>query len=216
MESQEKVIETIKKLLALADDKRNCSKAEAEAAALKAQELMAKYDIELSDTEKEECTRITISRDLVDNNRNWRFSLSSVVAENFRCKCFWTGNHYVSFFGKRVDVTAAKEVYLFLIKIGDRLAKEEVRSISNKYGITESVYDTFCVGFISGLKIRFAEQCRALAIVMDKKVLNAYEDYSKDFGTFNKPTKHNNNLGEVYQDGVKAGKEALSGRELNA
>ena len=49
MESREKILEKIEKLLALAGN--NPSEKEAISAALKAQELMAKYNIELADLE---------------------------------------------------------------------------------------------------------------------------------------------------------------------
>ena len=48
-----KIVEKIKGLLALGDKSRNTEEAEAEAALLKAQELMAKYNISVEMTEDE-------------------------------------------------------------------------------------------------------------------------------------------------------------------
>lgn len=219
MEVPENIIDKIKKLLALAEDKRNCSEAEVESAALKAQELIAKYNVSIAsfNSDEEEKEEITYSQLLVESHRKWRFALSTVVSENFRCECFWTGNSYVSFFGHKTDAAAAKEVYKFLFNMGNKLGKREVRRMSDERGITEDVYNTFVAGFIIGLRQKFNEQCIALAIIESEEVKEEYKKFSKDFKKgSDKSFNYRKGLNNTLQNGINAGRSAMSKREISA
>ena len=83
-ESQNKVIDKIEKLLALAgSDNEN----EAKSAMMKARELMAKYEIkreQLKDGEQEE--RPVVNFSSVPFRDEWIHMVSGVIAENFRCR----------------------------------------------------------------------------------------------------------------------------------
>lgn len=91
MESREKILEKIEKLLALAGN--NPSENEAISAALKAQELMAKYNIELADLEGKSLKQNIVEETYMPKAnchyvRKWRYTLSQIIAKNF---CFEIG-----------------------------------------------------------------------------------------------------------------------------
>ena len=82
-----KIIEKISNLLDLAGN--NPNENEALAAALKAQELMAKYHVELAEVtrrgEKEEIVTERCHADEVNGMSKWKRTLAHIIAENFCC-----------------------------------------------------------------------------------------------------------------------------------
>ena len=82
------VIEKIKKLFAVAHNK-GASDAEAQAAMLKAQRLMTKYNIIIEHSDDEEIVYERVSC-ATPGNKKFRVVLAQVVASNFRCQ------HYLS------------------------------------------------------------------------------------------------------------------------
>ena len=87
----EKIIDRIKKLLATASDK-GATENEAMIAALKAQELMAKYNIELSEVQLEEDKDEIVKLPTETGTGNkWKFVLAHTVADNFCCRHFFIG-----------------------------------------------------------------------------------------------------------------------------
>lgn len=209
------VIDTIKKLLSLADKSRNTNVHETEAAALKAQELMAKHNIDIREAEEggeEEIPDYKLEE--CDSSRKWKHILSSIVAKNFRCRCFWRNNTFVAFYGFKADVEASHEVYKFLFKMGNRLAKKECREARNENGYADRVYNTFISGFLRGLSSKFDEQCVALAIVTPPEVEKAYEEFSKNFKRSSHTITADRRQADVYQRGFEAGKSALGARGI--
>lgn len=194
MQDREKLIERIKKLLAVTEQ-RGATEQEAIQAALMAQKLMAEYDVndyELgSDSEP-------IEEAKTKRGRAWESILAQVVAENFRCKCF-TRMDYLSetarkrtahmvFYGYRHDAEAARIVYERLASVGHKQALKHARKreeelmrqgdwdVRRKY-----LYDDFVTAYIEGVKSVLEKQSQALMIVCPPKVNEAYAERSKDF-----------------------------------
>lgn len=109
MADYEKLIEKITNLLDLAGN--NPSENEALAAALKAQELMAKYHIELADLghrQDEIVEEPCIAKS--SGVSKWKMTLACILAENFCCKTFLSAGRVV-FYGYQQDARIAKEVF---------------------------------------------------------------------------------------------------------
>ena len=226
MQDREKLIERIKKLLAVTE-KRGATEQEAIQAALMAQKLMAEYDVneyELGgDSEP-------IDESKTKRGRTWEAILAQVVAENFRCKCF-TQMDYMSerakkrtahmvFYGYRHDAEAARIVYERLASVGHKQAlrhakkREEELMRQGDWGVKRKyLYNDFVTAYIEGVKSVLEKQSQALMIVCPPKVNEAFAERSKDF------TKGRAIRLEQYGDsksreaGRQAGRDAvMSGR----
>lgn len=214
----EKIIEKIKKCLALAAN--NPSEEEAKAAALQAQKLLAKYNIAMADIDtgsddKEEITEESVFfSDLSNSKRGWKYQLAAIVAKNFRCRHFFYGKSAVAFYGYSTDVLAACEVFKFLFKTGDRLADREAHRAFRSTGVTKGVYNSFVKGYLAGLQDALNKQCVALMIVTPEEVKSAYQERSKDFGTMNAGMRSTSLNSDAYKKGFEAGKDAMAQRSI--
>lgn len=208
------VIEKIQKLLALAGN--NPSEAEAGAAALKAQELMAKHGVKLADLQEMEATveEIKVESYNTGAGRAWKYDLARVISKNFRCKWFMHGRRWVAFYGHETDAAAAKEVFQFLFKQGHRLADREVHRAFAKTGFTAGVYNSFCEGFVRGVQDKLDAQCVALMIVMTEDVKKGYEEYSTKFKQAPLQMKATGFDADAYNNGRTEGRNAMGRREL--
>lgn len=108
------VIERIKKLLALAEDE-GATEAEATAAALMAQRLIAQNDVEQWELHAAAEEPIEACYTAPARSR-WRWRLADVVAPAFRCRysgarerCGWQKENIqrIEFYGYRTDAKAA-------------------------------------------------------------------------------------------------------------
>ena len=175
---RKKLIDKIKKLLALAGNNNN--EAECVAAALKAQKLIADNNIE--DFELNEKTPENIEELLSDPycGKRWREILAAIVAENFRCKSYilyssknsWKNGKMFQqvFVGYTSDASAALLVYNKLVEVGEVNAKLASQKAKKLYGTSQGVKNTFLLGFCYGVKLELEKQAQALMIVIPKAV----------------------------------------------
>ena len=113
----EKILNKIKNLLDLANN--NPNENEAIAAALKAQELMAKYNIELDQLDSKEKTREIVKEVYYQSGkhemRKWKIGLAVIIAQNFRCKTYFvSSSNDVVFYGYKEDAKIALQVFTYL------------------------------------------------------------------------------------------------------
>lgn len=169
MQNSERIIEKIKKVLELS--RNNPSENEAQAAALKAQELMAQYHISLAEVEDvQDVENIVEESIMVGNGCKWKYRLANVVARNFRCRTFYYGTRIVVFYGYETDAKIAAQTFEYLFKIGHSKGLKE-RAEYKKAGLwTDGIYNNFCAGFIKGVSSALDKQCTALMIVVPKEV----------------------------------------------
>lgn len=85
----EKIIQTIKKVLDLS--RNNPSEEEAKTAALKAQQLLAKYNIKESDLVDGNTSENIVEKYSDVGLAKWKYGLACIVARNFRCEMFMLG-----------------------------------------------------------------------------------------------------------------------------
>ena len=219
------IIDRIKKLLALA--KGNTNAAEATAAALKAQKLIADHDVskaDLYEDEPDEITEVTNHNDI--NGQPWAKYLASAIADNFRCCLFYrastvrsyygrdrkTGEHIV-FIGYETDAEAAKVTYDRLYEIGKRLADKECRKARMENGTARGVRNSFLLGYVKGIRTELEKQSTALVLVRPKAVDDYTEERTANFG-FDRSRVRSAYAGNAYDNGQRAGRDSVRSARL--
>lgn len=212
-EKREKLVEKIKKMMALAEN--NPSEEEALAAALQAHKLMAKYNIhedEVSLEEiKDEIVSIYTQQKHGCHLKAWRKQLGYVVAKAFRCKSYVHGQDVV-FRGYKDDAQLALEVYLMLYTVGNKLGRKIRHEELKKSGTAKGLYNSFTTGFLFGVQDAFNEQCTALMIVTPKEVEEDWTSFSSGFKT----SRSNLSVSDksMYNKGYQEGKQAVKSRAI--
>lgn len=213
-EKREKMIEKIKKMLALAEN--NPSEEESLAAALQAHKLMVKYNIHEDDVSLEEVKDDIVSifseQKHNSNLHNWRKQLGLVVANAFRCKCYINGKDIV-FRGYKEDAQLALEVYLMLYNVGDALGSKAYGKQLEETGSGKGAYNSVALGFLHGVKAAFEEQCTALMVVTPKEVEEDWSSFSANFKQSRSASVYSVN-GDLYKQGFEEGKKAVKGRSI--
>lgn len=181
-EKREKLVEKIKKMMELAN--HNNSEEESISAALQAQRLMVKYNIhedEVSLEEiKEELGSIEADQKVSTQLKNWRFQLALIVAKNFRCKTYRKASQVV-FRGYKTDIQLALQTYLLLYNVGHRNGAAAYAVARQLHGSGKGIYNSYALGFLSGVRSAFDEQCTALMVVTPPEVEEEFKEFSKGF-----------------------------------
>lgn len=182
--SEEKILDRIKKLLALSGSP---NENEAQAALLKAQELMVKYNIEKNELEDPEIAKNkkVVEEILRKSSRRvpwYEGVLARVIGENFKTVVFfrpyWNHEKQCKYkvlisMGLEEDVLITKELYSFTLNQIKRLVKKYTEGMNTKE--RAGFKNTFIHGFISGLEKGFKEQIEqnnwGLVLVKDALVV---------------------------------------------
>ena len=224
--ADKKIIDRIKKLLALA--KGNANAAEATAAALKAQKLIAEYDVskaELHDNEPENLVEVTSESNTHGNP--WGVKLARAIADNFRCQIYlntttagydaWTKRSSTSrnivFMGYDTDAEAARVTFDRLYEIGGKLANAACRAERKRYGTAAGVRNSFLMGFVKGIQDELEKQCVALMIVRPKAVDDFANEVTSGFRTVHTRVRSTNDR-SAYNDGRAAGRDSVRSARL--
>lgn len=221
-----KIVERIRKLLALADDK-GATEAEAVAAVMMAQCLMAENDVadwELHSMDEQPIA--TAESEPV--RRRWRWTLADAISSNFRCRYYqnrkrcaptgWKTEYRMIFYGYESDAKAAALAFDYLYKIGDRLGCRQAGKAYREHGYSDGAYNGFVLGFVAGVRSELEKQSQALLIVVPPKVNESYEAFSVDFGkakTDVSVARTSFSLG-AYESGLKEGRDAVRSRRMDA
>lgn len=217
---KEKILSKVNKILAKTQN--NPSAKECETAFLLAQELLIKNGLTMQDAES---TR-TKKRDIVEcaleiNNRNrwWRGGLSTIIAENFKCKNYI--QHIIKdnkkikvikFMGFAEDVEIAISVYNHIIdniEYMSNMLYHKMR-IKAKNQFPKRAFtpykNSYIHGYLGGLDKKYREQIEqnewGLVVLVDKTI----ED---KFDGMNLKTKRSkikkDNTGEAFKKGFTDG-----------
>jgi hypothetical protein len=215
MTKLDNIMDKIKKLLALSG---NNPSEEATSAALKAQELMAKYNITLTEEEKE-IQEIAQESFRTGVDKSWKHGLASVVSDNFRVMCFWTNNRTVTFYGYKQDVEIAVRVYEYLFKVAEKGARVECRKAYKLRGTETGVYFSYTRGFTAGVKEALEVQCTALMIVTPQEVKDSFSTYTEERGmkTMGKYRNgaENGTSRQAFESGKNDGRTAANSRQID-
>ena len=209
----EKIIIKIKNLLDLSNNNPNQN--EAFAAALKAQELMAKYKIRVENLEDnpEKITRQFFDGSEVSGNKKWRSYLAQIISKNFRCKCYLSGD-YIVFYGYDNDAKIALDVFKMLVSTATKLSRKEYYTRKKNGYSTKGVMNAFLLGFCDGVKEVLDRQCTTLMIITPKEVEKGFEELT--VGWKKKPNKIKVNTNkEIENNGRIAGRNAMSSRQIS-
>lgn len=212
----EKILSKIKNLLDLANN--NSNENEAIAAALKAQELMAKYNIELDQLEDKKETREIVKEVYRQSGKHemgkWKIGLAAIIAQNFRCKTYLIGrSSNVVFYGYKEDAKIALQVFTYLYEIGNKFAVRYYNKCKKEGKETRGVMNTYLVGFRDGVAEVLEKQCTALMIVTPKEVTESYEEMTKDW-KFVKPTLRLSGDTSAYSNGKSDGRDMATARSI--
>lgn len=204
--------EKIQKLFELAA--KNPNKNEAFAAAKKAQELMKKYDIQLSNLKGQNPSEC-IHQPVRSYGKSFRFRLARVIADNYGVKHYYISKMVVVFYGHKTAAITAQEVYDKLFNIIHRMADSEQTKAWKRTGTTKGVYNSFVLGFLDGLEADLQANCKALQIVTPDDVAESFDELAKKFEKSKVKGVKVSTLDKLaYDKGVQEGKTVMSRKEI--
>lgn len=211
----EKILNKIKNLLDLANN--NPNENEAIAAALKAQELMAKYNIELDQLDDKKETREIVKEIYHQSDkhemRKWKIGLADIIAQNFRCKVYFMNKKDVVFYGYKEDAKIALNVFTYLYEIGNKFAVRYYNKCKKEGEKTRGVMNTYLVGFKDGVAEVLEKQCTALMIVTPKEVTESFEEMTSGWKTI-KSTLRLSGDTSAYSNGKSDGRDMATARNI--
>lgn len=223
-ERKESIMAKIRKALALANDGANDQ--ECETAMLMAQRLMAKHGVDMSEVEQEQEETKEISDEAITERGRtpyWKKSLAMVIAENFRCYSYTRtgfGKSRLFFLGVKEDVELAKELFEFAVNVLERSVRNYLRKQREERGDSyegSGLRNDYILGFIDGLKEKFAEQveelCLTPALVKDEELVEVYE--RRNFRRGRSSSVSRSFDGNAYSSGHREGKSLSKDSRLN-
>jgi len=217
--SDEKIIEKIRKILELANN--NPSEEEAMAASLKAQKMMAEYHLTMKDIDMTDKSEIGKGKYIhLGAGKQWKFELARVIAKNFRCRHFYYGKKWMTFYGYKEDVKIATMTFQTLFDMGNKLADKYY--VKERYAYAKQyrefngkdVKASYLQGYLQGIEEVLNKQCTALMIVTPAEVENEYKEYSKDFHKLNTKIRKITINEKARESGVFDGRKTMGGRMI--
>ena len=209
----EKILGKIKKLFALAEN--NPSENEAKEAALKAQQLLAKYHLDAAEVQNIDLDKLEeIEEVMVDiPAKKWKYTLAGIVAPNFRCKHFYFGKKKLIFYGHATDANIAAETFKYLFKVGNQLGNKLYYEAKCAYQETANVYNSCVLGFCAGVKQALGEQSKALMVITPEDVNEKFAERMAHARTMHTSAPRAYN-GEAFERGRQVGYETMSQKKL--
>lgn len=209
MTNTDKLVDRVKKLLALAGN--NPSEEEAKLALMRANELIAKHNLDLSESSGEKIEYI-MAATKHSNNEGYRIPLANVIAPSFRCKTIMVGNQ-VHFFGRKQDVEACVEVYNYVYRVSHNMGLRLERQARQEGRNTHGVANSYWRGFIAGISKELSEQCKALMVVVPEDVRNEYAARFEGCRPYSGGMRHTGYSHDAYNQGMQDGQHSMKTRK---
>lgn len=208
------IFEKISKLLALSDVSKNNSESEAYAALLKAQEMLAKYNLTMEDIS---APKENIVDSICEHKYNYgfRYRLANIISNNFRTKNF-VRNNSVVFYGYHSDVEVSKSAFEFAYKTIVRNGEKLRNQIYSELGYSTGVFNSYASGFLAGMKSALDKQCEALQIVTPVEVVDSFEEMSKNWKIAAVGMRSTLFHDSSYRIGFQDAKDTYGRKALNA
>lgn len=214
--TREEALETIKNLLEAAR-RESTNEHEAVSAALMAQKLMAKYNVELNEVEGEKITDEIVEKIYKDSGKHemkkWKIGLASVIAKNFRCEVYFLGKKDIVFYGYERDAEVALSTFTFLYEVGNKFAVRYYNKYKKEGKDTRGIMNMYLLGFRDGIREELEKQCTALMIVTPKEVKDSFEEKTAGFGTINSSVSVRRDQA-AYDNGKSDGKNVATSRMI--
>lgn len=190
------------------------TEAEAQAALLMAQKLMAKYNIELEQQTGSKDFRCSLEETKVKPNpRN--NSLGNIIANSFAVKGIIYDGKW-AFFGREANAKAAAEALKFIHKT----LEAGIRRVCADHGLKSSergaafYYNAYALGFINGLKEAMAAQTKALCVVVPEDVNNKFDEKFPKLNQYRGKGMQYHHDQDAYAQGQRDGRSAMDRRSL--
>ncbi len=221
-----KVLERIKKMIALGNDE-GATEAERETALRMAYNTLAKYNLSLNDLPEDESNEARERQDVVISADKWARSLAHATARLFFCSYFYirtgtAGKDKHCFVGRQSNVETARYMSEYLIKSVKREATTRYKSPTSPEG------RSFCVGTISSIRRRVDQMLKsdtesspgtALVLVSLHEQEQAENDkWLKDTGVSlatPKARTHNSLRSGAFYDGREYGKTVSLNKQIS-
>lgn len=217
MMDEQKLMEKVQKLLSLAQGNNN-SEDEVKAATLKAQKLIAEYNLDMSKyTDKEIEKLFKLIKASHPNNNGYRANLAAILAPNFRCRTLYIGND-IHFFGREGEVDTCTEVFNTLYKVMRRGGQKEERRARSLGENTHGVANSYWAGFLKGLKDELDSQSRALMIIVPEETNKKFNERFPNLRAASTRTgqKFRGHDQSAYNTGYTDGRESAKKRTLES
>lgn len=216
----DKLIERVKKLLALAT---SSNPHEAAAALAKAQALMAEHNISIGKLAASELGDAKVdSKSSVGSPKDYEVHLCSAIASAFGCRLLSTkGDSWVykatggrggwtsfTFIGTKSGVQVAEHVAIVMLRKLRQARAEFVKTTASK----SAAADAFCLGWAEGVRKHVA------ALAIDATVAAAINDMVEERTKGRKAKTQQSSLNDAraFHDGVRRGSEERLHRPVGA
>lgn len=210
--SEEKLIEKIKKLLALS---KSPNEAEAELAAQRAHELLTKYNLSMDYIQEKEIREgnVITGRSL----KKWRHLLINGIASYYYCKslCYVRGSGYyrIVFIGQKHNIIICKSMYDYLEKAVIRESKNIHKNAKSKYR------ENFKLGMVIRIAERLSELSKSKTTVEEKALVvtenSLIVKYLADKNTFSEQIDFDPENINAYLKGKIAGNKVSLSSQVN-
>jgi hypothetical protein len=212
------VLEKIKKLLALST---SSNPHEASLATAKAQELLAQYNIELSQIQTSEPASPYEQTALSTGSRVWRRQLLGVIARHNFCDTVYDSEEkQTMLIGERHNSEVVQYLYTYLVRLLESMATEAYRqSTSHLPAITWK--DSFYAGALRSINQRLREQqsqfaatsseCRSLVVVKSEELQEVVHRFHPNLRTGRAKAVVRC---DGYYNGIKAGRTVALNQAL--
>lgn len=190
------------------------TEAEAQAALLMAQKLMAKYNIELEQQTGSKDFKCSLEETKVKPNPRSN-SLGNIIANSFAVKGIIYGGKW-AFFGREANAKAAAEALKFI----NKTLEAGIRRVCADHGLKSSergaafYYNAYALGFINGLKEAMAAQTKALCVVVPEDVNNKFNEKFPKLNQYRGKGMQYHHDQDAYAQGQRDGRSAMDRRSL--
>lgn len=214
--TREEALNTIKNLLETAR-RETTNEHEAVSAALMAQRLMAKYNVEMNEVEGEKITDEIVQKYYYDSGKHemkkWKVGLAAIIAKNFRCEVYFLGKKDIVFYGYERDAEVALSTFTFLYEIGNKFAVRYYNKYKKEGKDTRGVMNQYLIGFRDGISEELEKQCTALMIITPKEVKDSFAEKTAGWGTINSTIRARRDAA-AYESGKTDGKNVAQARSI--
>jgi hypothetical protein len=211
-----KVIERVRKLLALSEN--NPSDAEAQSALLKAQQFMAEHNIAMDQVKENKKKPTSGYTETGGCKSQWQRKLAHIIADNFKTNMLLSRYYGFVFIGYEEDVHLSISLFNYTQMVMKNNMRK-LRAQTRKAGLsTEGISGDYCLGFLKGLRDKFREQVEenewGLVVVKSPEVIKYTEDL-----TAPEPVRRGRSIGVsnnllIFEKGYQEGKGITLQKQL--